>query len=144
MTYLHSRARSLYFYLYAVLDIYSRKQAAWEVHERENGEEATMLIERACWREQRRDAPLTLHTDNDAAQTSYTLKSKLEALGISCSHSRPGVSDDNAHIEAWFRTLNMRPAIRPKALRASSWREPGHLNLYPGTTGLICIVRWLI
>jgi putative transposase len=48
-----------------------------------------------------------------AAQTAYTLKAKLEALGIIPSHSRPGVSDDNAHIEAWFRTCKYTPGYPP-------------------------------
>lgn len=113
VTYLPSRVRGRFFYLYAVLDLYSRKLVAWEVHERENGEEAASLIERACWREQRRTQPLILHADNGAAQTSYTLKAKLQALGITPSHSRPGVSDDNAHIESWFRTCKYAPGYPP-------------------------------
>ena len=113
VTYLPSRVRGQFFYLYAVLDLYSRKLVAWEVHERENGEEAASLIERACWREQRRAQPLILHADNGAAQTSYTLKAKLQALGITPSHSRPGVSDDNAHIESWFRICKYTPGYPP-------------------------------
>lgn len=139
VTYLPSRVRGLYFYLYAVLDIYSRKLVAWEVHERENGEEAALLMERACWREQRRNAPLVLHADNGAAQTSHTLKSKLEALGIGSSHSRPGVSDDNAHIEAWFRTCKYAPSYPAKGfetiaqarawtLRFVTWYNGTHLH----------------
>ena len=102
--------RGQFFYLYAVLDIFSRKLVAWEVHERESGDEAAALIERACWREQRRQQPLILNADNGASQTSYTLKAKLESLGIKPSHNRPGVSDDNAHIEAWFRTCKYAPS----------------------------------
>ena len=113
VTYLPSGVRGQFFYLYAVLDLYSRKLVGWEVHERENGEEAAALIERACWREQRRTQPLILHADNGAAQTSYTLRTKLQALGITPSHSRPGVSDDNAHIEAWFRTCKYAPGYPP-------------------------------
>jgi len=90
----------LFYYLFAVIDLYSRKLAAWEVHERESRDEAAILIERACWREHLRGRPLILHADNGAAQKAYTLKAKLEALGITPSHSRPGVSDENPpHIE---------------------------------------------
>ena len=125
VTYLPSWVRGQYFYLYAVLDIYSRKLVAWEVHERESGDEAALLIERACWREQRRGAPLVLHADNGAAQTSHTLKAKLEVLGIRPSHSRPGVSDDNAHIEAWFRTCKYAPSYPSKGFetieQARAW-----------------------
>lgn len=113
VTYLPSKVRGQFFYLYAVIDLFSRKLVAWEVHERESGEEAADLIERACWREQRRQQPLVLHADNGAAQTAYMLKAKLQALGITPSHSRPGVSDDNAHIEAWFRTCKYAPGYPP-------------------------------
>jgi putative transposase len=114
VTYLPSRVRGQFFYLYAVIDLFSRKLVAWEVHERESGEEAAALIERACWREQHCQRPLVLHADNGAAQTAYTLKAKLEALGITPSHSRPGVSDDNAHMEAWFRTCKYTPGYPPR------------------------------
>ena len=110
VTYLPSPVRGQYFYLYAIIDLFSRKLVVWEVHERENGDEAAALIERASWREHLRGAPLILHADNGAAQKAYTLKAKLEALGITPSHSRPGVSDDNAHIEAWFRTCKYTPS----------------------------------
>lgn len=140
VTYLPSRVRGMFFYLYAVLDLYSRKIVAWEVHEREGGEEAAGLIERACWREKRpADKPLILHADNGAAQTAHTLKSKLENLGITPSHSRPGVSDDNAHIEAWFRTCKYTPGYpangfatideaRSWVLRFVRWYNEGHLH----------------
>lgn len=109
VTYLPSPVRGQFFYLYAVIDLFSRRLVAWEVHERESGDEAAVLIERATWREHLRGRPLVLHADNGAAQKAYTLKAKLEALGITPSHSRPGVSDDNAHIEAWFRTCKYTP-----------------------------------
>ncbi len=126
VTYLPSGVRGLFFYLYAVIDLYSRKLVAWEVHERESGEDAAALIERACWREKRLPAePLILHADNGAAQKAHTLKSKLESLGITPSHSRPGVSDDNAHIEAWFRTCKYAPGYPPNGFatieRAREW-----------------------
>ncbi len=79
---------------------------------------ATRLIERACWREHRRgDKPLVLHADNGSAQKAHTLKSKLETLGITPSHSRPGVSDDNAHIESWFRTCKYSPGSSARLCR---------------------------
>jgi transposase InsO family protein len=125
ITYLPSLVRGLFFYLYVVLDVFSRKVVAWEVCEREAGEEAALLIERACWREGRCDQPLILHADNGAPQKAYTLKAKLEALGITPSHSRPGVSDDNAHIEAWFRTCKYTPGYPPNGFetieQARAW-----------------------
>ena len=104
ITYLPSDVKGQYDYLYAVLDLFSRKLVAWEVHAQESGEDAATLIEKASWREQICGKPLILHADNGAAMKAHTLKAKLESLGIRPSHSRPSVSDDNAHIEAWFRT----------------------------------------
>jgi transposase InsO family protein len=110
VTYLPSQVRGLFFFLFAVIDLYSRKLVAWEVHERESGQEAARLIERACWRERIAGQPLVLHADNGAAQKAFTLRAKLEALGVIASHSRPGVSDDNPFIESWFRTAKYVPA----------------------------------
>ena len=109
VTYLPSRVRGLFFYLFAIIDLYSRKLIAWEVHPCENGELAADLIERARWREHLISQPLILHADNGAAQRSLTLRAKLQSLGIEPSYSRPGVSDDNAFIESWFRTLKYVP-----------------------------------
>jgi putative transposase len=110
VTYLPSRVRGLFFYLFAVIDLYSRKLVAWEVHAAENGELAAELIERARWREKLAGKPLILHADNGAAQRSQTLRAKLQELSIEPSYSRPGVSDDNAYIESLFRTLKYVPA----------------------------------
>lgn len=109
ITYLPSEVRGLFYYLYAVIDIFSRKIVAWEVHEREGGVEAAQLIAQASLREQLRGRPLVLHADNGAVQKASTLRVKLEALGITPSHGRPSVSDDNAHIESWFRTCKYIP-----------------------------------
>jgi transposase InsO family protein len=126
-----------FFYLYAILDLWSRKIVAWEVHDTESGERAAELVEKAAWREHLRRRPLILHADNGAAPTAYTLKAKLEALGIRPSHSRPGVSDDNAHMEAWFRTAKYRPSYpikgfvdiesaRAWALKLVTWYNGEH------------------
>jgi transposase InsO family protein len=128
-----------FFYLYAILDLWSRKIVAWEVHEQESGELAAELVEKAAWREHLRQQPLILHADNGAAPTAYTLKAKLETLGIRPSYSRPGVSDDNAHMEAWFRTAKYRPnypsrgfadieAARAWALKLVTWYNGVHLH----------------
>jgi putative transposase len=110
VTYLPSHVRGQFFYLFAIIDLYSRKLVGWEVHAAENGELAADLIERARWREKLAGDPLVLHADNGAAQRSQTLRTKLRDLGIEPSYSRPGVSDDNAYIESLFRTLKYVPA----------------------------------
>ena len=118
VTYLPSQVRGVFFFLFAVIDLFSRKLVAWEVHDRESGEEAARLIERACWRERIAGRPLVLHADNGAAQKAFTLKAKLEALGVVPSHSRPGVSDDNPFIESWFRTAKYVPAYPTKGFES--------------------------
>jgi putative transposase len=121
-----------FFYLYAILDLWSRKIVAWEVHDAESGECAAQLVEKAVWREHQRLRPLILHADNGAAPTAYTLKAKLEALGIRPSHSRPGVSDDNAHMEAWFRTAKYRPSYPTK----------GFADIEAARAWVFKLVRW--
>lgn len=134
VTWLPTRVRGMYFYLFAVIDLYSRKLVAWEVHAAENGELAAELIERARWRERLDPCaePLILHADNGAAQRSYTLRAKLQELGIEPSHSRPGVSDDNAFIESLFRTLKYVPA----------WPGAGFDDLDQARQWVDRFVRW--
>lgn len=137
VTYLPSLVRGLFFYLYAVIDLFSRRIVAWEVHGAENGDLAAELIERARWREPIAGKPLILHADNGAAQRSFMLHARLKELGITPSHSRPGVSDDNAFIESWFRTLKYMPAYpasgfadldqaRDWAMRFIDWYNAEH------------------
>ena len=103
------RVRGQFHYLYVFEDLWSRKIVGYEVHERECGELAAELIQRCVLREQRLKTPLVLHSDNGSPMKSYTMKSKLEALGVASSHSRPRVSNDNAYIESLFRNLKYRP-----------------------------------
>lgn len=109
ISYMPSTVRGLYWFLYAILDVYSRKLVAWEVHPCESGELASTLIQRAVLREQCLHKPLVLHADNGAPMTSSTLKAKLQELGITSSHSRPRVSNDNPFSESLFRTLKYCP-----------------------------------
>lgn len=109
ISYMPSTVRGLYWFLYAVLDIYSRKLVAWEVHTCESGELASALIQRAILREQCLYQPLVLHADNGAPMTSSTLQAKLKELGVTPSHSRPRVSNDNPFSESLFRTVKYCP-----------------------------------
>src|SRR5690606_22281367 len=109
ITYLPSRTRGMFYYLYAVEDLSSRKTVAWEVHERECGEHAATLINRAVLSERCFQAPLILHSDNGSPMKSQTLQAKLYELGIKPSHGRPRVSNDNAYVESFFRTLKYCP-----------------------------------
>lgn len=110
VSFLRSPVLGSFYYLYMMLDVYSRKIVGWEVHECESGENAAALVHRAVLSEGCIDQPLVLHADNGAIQKSYTLRRKLKQLGIEPSYSRPRVSDDNAYAEALFRTCKYRPS----------------------------------
>jgi putative transposase len=107
ITYLPSRIKGCFFYLYMIIDVFSRKIVGYEVYEQELGQFAAKLMERTVIAEQicQTKKPLILHQDNGAPMKSYTFKAKLEELGIVSSYSRPRVSDDNPYIESLFRTL---------------------------------------
>ena len=112
VTYLNTATRGRFFYLYMIVDVWSRKIVGWEVHESETGELAAALVQRAVLAEDRgADAALVLHADNGAPQRSSTLRVTLERLGITSSFSRPRVSDDNPYSEALFRTTKYRPGF---------------------------------
>ncbi|PRR84501.1 Integrase core domain protein [Clostridium vincentii] len=108
ITYFNTFTRGIYYKLYMIIDIYSRKIVGAEVWPEENGELAAELVERAILNENIRNKPLVLHSDNGAPMKSFTLKAKLEVLGVLSSYSRPRVSNDNPFSEAQFRTLKYR------------------------------------
>lgn len=118
ISYLPSRVRGRFFYLYLILDVFSRKIVGWEVHEQEGGEEASELIQRAVLAEQCSGNPLVLHSDNGSPMKSQTMLNKLYELGIEPSRSRPRVSNDNAYSEALFRTLKYCPMWPSKGFDA--------------------------
>jgi putative transposase len=109
ISYLPSTVIGQFYYLYLVEDLYSRYGVAWEVHEAESGELAAELLEKALWRERLQGNAPVLHSDNGSPMKSLTLRAKLDALGVTTSFSRPRVSDDNAYVEAFFRTLKYGP-----------------------------------
>lgn len=104
ITYLRSPLAGVFFYLYLVVDVWSRKIVAAAVHTVENSECASDLIEAACRAENINSSGLVLHADNGGPMKGATLLVTLQRLGIMPSFSRPHVSDDNPFIEALFRT----------------------------------------
>lgn len=114
ITYLASTVLGLFFRLYMVMDIYSRKIVCWEVHETESAEHAATLIEKACWAEHIRQDGLVLHSDNGSPMKGATMLAKLQKLGIMPSFSRPSVSNDNPYSESLFGTLKYTPAYPAK------------------------------
>ncbi len=114
ITYLASSIRGIFYYLYLVEDIYSRKIVAWEVHEDESAEHASDLICKACLAEGIHQEGLILHSDNGSPMKGATMVATLERLGVIPSFSRPSVSDDNPYSESLFRTLKYTPAYPNK------------------------------
>lgn len=110
ITYLKGPIRGAFFYLYLVLDVWSRKIVGWEVHEEECSERASQLLIRACRAEGVSPLDLlVLHSDNGGPMKGATMLATMERLGVVASFSRPRVSDDNPFSESCFRTLKYRP-----------------------------------
>ncbi len=109
ISYLPTRTKGMYFYLYLFEDIFSRKAVGAEVYPEETGELASELIQRAVMVEGCCKKPLVLHSDNGAPMKSSTLLAKLYELGITPSRGRPRVSNDNPYSESLFRTLKYCP-----------------------------------
>lgn len=109
ITYLKSPVRGMYYYLYLMLDVWSRRIVGWAVHETESGAHAAVLTNRACAEEGMNPRGRVLHADNGGPMKGATLLATLQNLGIVPSFSRPRVSDDNPYSEALFRTVKYRP-----------------------------------
>ena len=108
VTWLASPVRGRFYYLYMIVDVWSRKIVGWEVNDTENGVLASDLVSRAALAERCFHTNLVLHADNGSPQKSSTLRVTLDRLGIRTSFSRPRVSDDNPYSEALFRTTKYR------------------------------------
>ena len=109
ITQLKGPATWQYFYLYVILDLYSRYVVGWMVAERESAVLAKQLIAQACAKHSIREGELTLHADRGSSMKSKLVAQLLADLGVIKSHSRPHISDDNPFSEAQFKTLKYRP-----------------------------------
>ena len=98
-----------YFYLYVILDVFSRYVVGWMVAHRESATLAKKLIEETCRREGIEPSQLTLHADRGSSMTSKSVALLLSDLGVTKTHSRPHVSNDNPFSESSFKTLKYRP-----------------------------------
>ncbi len=98
-----------YFYLYVVLDIFSRYVVGWMVADGESAALAGKLIAETCARQDIEPGQLTLHADRGSSMISKPVAFLLADLGVTKTHSRPHVSDDNPFSEAHFKTLKYRP-----------------------------------
>lgn len=114
ITYLPAGVLGRFWYLYAIIDVWSRKLVGWAVHDVQSDALAAELVDVTCAREGVRRDELALHADNGGAMKGSTMLAKLEQLGVAPSFSRPRVSDDNPFPEALFRTLKYRPSYPDK------------------------------
>lgn len=100
-----------YFYLYVIIDIFSRHVVGWRVEYRESAELAKDLIAETCARQEINPDNLTIHSDRGPAMISIAVAHLLSVLGITKSVSRPYVSDDNPFSESQFKTLKYHPSF---------------------------------
>jgi putative transposase len=98
-----------YFYLYVILDVFSRYVTGWMVAMRESAELAKRLIAESCQKQRIQPGQLTLHADRGTSMSSKPVAFLLADLGVTKTHSRPHVSNDNPYSESQFRTLKYRP-----------------------------------
>lgn len=129
ITALPARQRGKFFYLYAVMDLFSRFVVAWQVAHVQCGELAERLFLDACTLYDIAPAALCVHSDRGAPMTSYRLMGLFEQLGVMASFSRPRISDDNPHMESEFKTMKYQPDF-PSRFEAYShavaWCEDYH------------------
>jgi putative transposase len=100
-----------YFYLYVMLDVFSRYVVGWMVAHRESAGLAKRFIHETCTRQDIGRGQLTIHADRGSAMTSKPVALLLADLGVTKTHARPHVSNDNPFSEAQFKTLKYRPAF---------------------------------
>ena len=98
-----------YYYLYVILDIFSRYVVGWMLARRESSDLAGRLIRESIDKQNVSEEQLTLHSDRGPSMTSHGVAELLAALGVTKSHSRPHVSNDNPFSESQFKTLKYRP-----------------------------------
>jgi transposase InsO family protein len=116
MTYLPAIVVGVWFHLYLILDLYSRKIVGWEVHATDDSVHAAYLVRRTALAEgiaTMLTKPV-LHGDNGSTLKATTVLAMLYWLGVKPSYSRPRVSDDNAYAESLFRTAKYRPEFPAK------------------------------
>jgi putative transposase len=136
ITKLRGPGRGVWFYLYVILDIFSRYVVGWMVAHRETADLAEVLIRQTGVKQGIGRDQLTIHADRGSSMTSKTVTELLSDLNITQSHSRPHVSDDNPYSEAQFKTLKYRPdfpasfasieAARLHCQRFFSWYNEEH------------------
>ena len=135
ITYLPTPVRGSFFYLYLILDVWSRKIMGARVFRQESMDLAAELFEQTCQRQDLDPQGIVLHADNGGPMKGSTMLATLRRLGVVASFSRPRVSDDNPYSEALFRTLKYRPEYPSgpfASLEAANLWVEGFLAWYNG------------
>lgn len=116
MTFLPAEVAGRWFYLYLILDVFSRKIVGFEVHDSDDADHAAHLVKRTALAEgiHAMQYKPVLHGDNGSTLKATTVLAMLHWLGVKPSYSRPRVSDDNAFVESLFRTAKYRPEFPAK------------------------------
>ncbi len=109
ITKLLGQAKWVYYYLYVLLDVFSRYVVGWLLAERESAELGARLLEESAARERIEPGQLTVHSDRGSAMKSHPVAALLATLGITKTHCRPHVSNDNPFSEAHFKTIKYHP-----------------------------------
>jgi transposase InsO family protein len=109
ITYLKTSIRGQFYYVYLMMDIFSRKITGFDIHEEEAMEHSSLLVEKLCQNEGIAKDQLVLHSDNGGPMKGATMLATLEKLGVAASFSRPRVSNDNPYSESLFKTLKYCP-----------------------------------
>jgi putative transposase len=111
ITKLKGPAKWTYYYLYVILDVYSRYAVGWTVQHRESSQVARDLIAQTCQQQNIQPGQLTVHADRGSSMTSKPVAFLLADLGVTKTHNRPYTSTDNPYSEAQFKTLKYRPGF---------------------------------
>lgn len=133
ITYLQTCVKGLFFYLYMIVDVWSRKIIAAQVFAEESMAHSSILLAHACMIHGVKPDELVLHSDNGAPMKGATMLATLHKLGVIPSFSRPSVSNDNPYSESLFRTMKYRPEYPSKPFenlaQAQSWVD-GFVSWY--------------
>jgi putative transposase len=122
ITKLRGPAKWAWYHLYVILDIYSRYAVGWMIADRESAGLAEVMIRQTCAKQGIGREQSTIHADRGSSMTSKPVAFLLADLGVTQSHSRPHVSDDNPFSEAQFKTLKYRPDF-PERFDSGSRRQ---------------------
>jgi putative transposase len=114
ITYMGTTVKGLFFYLYLIMDVFSRKIVGWEVYAEESADHAAKTLRKAYLREGIAGRLLVLHSDNGSPMKGATMLGTMQNLGVMPSFSRPSVSNDNPYSESLFKTLKYHPGLPEK------------------------------